>query len=227
MSTAGQVSRPDSNTNRLSGTPSANMAATGAMVVSKPTAKKTTVFPCASAAIRTASRGEAMGRTSAPRVLACSRVRTSPFGALTGTRSMSPKATSVTSSWRAIRMAAKTSSSGQIHTGQPGPGINSIFSGKAPRRPAMVMARSWPPQTFMILNLPDSCNARILLSHCVDVKGTVVTRGRGNGDVPSNGWPHERKCRNAYGYVYARRRAILGRLLLVASKNYGLLVQEL
>ena len=42
MATAGQVRRPASSTDRLSGTPSASIAATGAVVVSKPAAKNTT-----------------------------------------------------------------------------------------------------------------------------------------------------------------------------------------
>ena len=83
----------------MSGTPSAIM-------VSKPAAKNTTCRPGFSSAMRTASVGEAMGRMSAPAARACSSERGSRFGALTGTRSMSPKATRMTSSWRAIWMAS-------------------------------------------------------------------------------------------------------------------------
>ena len=92
--------------------------------------------------MRTASSGEATGRTSAPAARACSRVRISPFGTLTGTRSMSPKVTRVTGSVSASWMAWWMASSGQTQTGQPGPGISSICGGSARRSPAMVMLRS-------------------------------------------------------------------------------------
>ena len=105
MATAGQVRRPDSSTLRLSGTPSANMAATGAVVVSKPAAKNTTGRAGLSRAIRMASVGDAMGRMSAPVARACSSERISRFGRLTGTRSMSPKATRMMSSCSASCMA--------------------------------------------------------------------------------------------------------------------------
>ncbi len=41
------------------------------------------------------------------------------------------------------------SSSGHTQTGQPGPGMSSICRGKAPRKPAWLMERSWPPHTFI------------------------------------------------------------------------------
>src|SRR5210317_381224 len=58
------------------------------------------------------------------------------------------------------------SSSGQTQTGQPGPGINSMFFGSAPRSPAMVMERSWPPQTFMMRIFSGRFRAWISSSHC-------------------------------------------------------------
>ena len=96
IATAGQVSRPDSRTDRLSGMPSASIAATGAVVVSKPAAKKTTARPGFACAMCRASSGLATGRTSAPAACASASERTSPFFTLTGTRSMSPKATRMT-----------------------------------------------------------------------------------------------------------------------------------
>jgi len=99
--TAGQVRRQAVSKSRLSGNPSATRAATGAVVVSKPAAKKTTVRAGSARAIVLASAGEAMGRTSPPRPRASSRERASPFATFTGTRSMSPKATSTTPSSRA------------------------------------------------------------------------------------------------------------------------------
>ena len=57
-------------------------------------------------AIRAASSGEATGRMSAPAALACSRDRISRRGTLTGTRSMSPKVTRITSSDMARCMAS-------------------------------------------------------------------------------------------------------------------------
>jgi hypothetical protein len=81
-------------------------AATGAMVVSKPAAKNTTGRGDTERAISTASIGEAIGRMSAPAALACSRERTSRRETFTGTRSMSPKVTRVTSSSRARWMAS-------------------------------------------------------------------------------------------------------------------------
>ncbi len=66
MATAGQVNRPDSNTERFSGAPSTTIAATGAVVVSKPAAKNTTALFALAFAILTASVGDAMGRMSAP-----------------------------------------------------------------------------------------------------------------------------------------------------------------
>jgi len=65
-------------------------AAAGADVVSKPAARNTTVRAGFSRATRAASSGLAIGRTSAPAALTCSSERGSLFGALTGTRSMSP-----------------------------------------------------------------------------------------------------------------------------------------
>ncbi len=92
--------------------------------------------------MRTASSGLAIGRTSAPAAFACSSERGSLRGPLTGTRSMSPYATSVTFSLRAIWMASWMSSSGQMHTGHPGPGMSSICGGNAARRPAALIERS-------------------------------------------------------------------------------------
>ena len=150
IATAGQVSRPDNSTSRLSGAPSASIAATGAVVVSNPAAKNTTWRDGSSLAMRTASVGDAIGRMSPPAARACSRERGSLFGTLTGTRSMSPNATSVTSSLSASCIASNTSSSGQMHTGHPGPGTSSMLSGIAVRRPAIDIARSWPPHTFIM-----------------------------------------------------------------------------
>ncbi len=96
MATAGQVRRPDSRMDRLSGMPSASIAATGAVVVSKPAAKNTTGRPGFASAIFLASSGLAIGRTSAPAACASASERTSPFFTLTGTRSMSPKAARMT-----------------------------------------------------------------------------------------------------------------------------------
>ncbi len=91
---------------RFSGTSAASIAATGAVVVSKPAAKNTTRWPGFALAMSTASMGEATGRTSPPAALACSRLRVSLRGRFTGTRSMSPKLTTITSgSCRAICMA--------------------------------------------------------------------------------------------------------------------------
>ena len=126
MATAGQVRRPDSSTDKLSGTPSTIIAATGAVVVSKPAAKNTTAFSGLSFAMLTASVGDAIGRISAPCAFACSNVRALALGTLTGTRNISPNATRIISSFNASCMASKISSSGQIHTGQPGPGTSSI-----------------------------------------------------------------------------------------------------
>ncbi len=78
--------------------PWASRAATGAVVVSKPVAKKITGRSGWRAATSRAWAGEAMGRMSAPPARACSRERASRRGAFTGTRSMSPKASSVTGS---------------------------------------------------------------------------------------------------------------------------------
>jgi len=93
-------------------------------------------------AIATASVGDAIGRISAPRALAWSSVRAVDFFTLTGTRSMSPKATRMMSSLSASWIASNTSSSGQMQTGQPGPGTSSMFPGMALRRPAREIARS-------------------------------------------------------------------------------------
>jgi hypothetical protein len=112
--------------------------------------------------METASVGEAIGLISPPAALACSSDLGSRLGTLTGTRNMSPNATRMTSSLSAICMAANTSSSGQMQTGQPGPGTSSILPGIADRNPAREMARSCPPQTFMIrtgLLNPNPCNA--------------------------------------------------------------------
>src|SRR5512141_3059729 len=61
------------------------------------------------------------------------------------------------------------SSSGQMHTGQPGPGTSSTFDGIALRRPAVVIDRSWPPQTFMTLMFAGSGSARMRSSHSAPV----------------------------------------------------------
>ncbi len=98
IATAGQVRRADNSTSKLLGTPSASIAATGAVVVSNPAAKNTTRRSGFAFAIATASVGVAMGRISAPAARACSSDRGSFLGALTGTRNMSPKAMSITSS---------------------------------------------------------------------------------------------------------------------------------
>ena len=90
MATAGQVRRPDIRNSRFSGAPCASSAAAGAVVVSKPAARNTTVRSGLSRATFAASSGLAIGRTSAPAALACSSERGSLFGAFTGTRSMSP-----------------------------------------------------------------------------------------------------------------------------------------
>ncbi len=90
IATAGQVRRPESRMERLSGIPSASNAATGAVVVSKPAAKNTTWRSGFASAMARASVGLAMGRTSAPAACASASVRTSPLGTFTGTRSMSP-----------------------------------------------------------------------------------------------------------------------------------------
>ena len=90
IATAGQVRRPDISSNRLSGAPCASIAAAGAVVVSKPAARNTTLRSGFSRATRAASSGLAIGRTSAPAALACSSERGSLFGTFTGTRSMSP-----------------------------------------------------------------------------------------------------------------------------------------
>ena len=82
------------------------MAATGAVVVSKPAAKNTTGMSGLSRAMAAASRGEAIGRMSAPAALACSSDRISRRGRFTGTRSMSPKVTRMTGSRRAIWIAS-------------------------------------------------------------------------------------------------------------------------
>ena len=105
IATAGQVSRPDSRMERLSGMPSASIAAVGAVVVSNPAAKNTTGRSGFSSAILRASSGLAIGRTSAPAACASASERTSPFFTLTGTRSMSPKATRMTLSCNASCMA--------------------------------------------------------------------------------------------------------------------------
>ena len=97
FATAGQVSRPESRSERLGGRPSATSAATGAVVVSKPAAKNTTSRSGLAPAIFTASRGDAIGRTSPPAARACSSERGSRLGTLAGTRSMSPNATRMTS----------------------------------------------------------------------------------------------------------------------------------
>ena len=57
-------------------------------------------------AMRAASSGLAIGRTSAPAALACSSERGSLFGTLTGTRSMSPYATRITPSCSASWIAS-------------------------------------------------------------------------------------------------------------------------
>ena len=84
-----------------------------------------------------------------------------------GTRSISPKATSTMSSFSARRMASCRSSSGQTHTGQPGPGMISISGGRVPRIPEKLMLRSWPPQTFMILTDRGSPRSRMRASQAL------------------------------------------------------------
>lgn len=145
-------------------------------VVSKPEAKNTRGRPGWARAMAAASRGEAIGRISAPAARAWSSERISPFGTLAGTRSMSPNATRVMVSRSASWIAWWTSSSGQTQTGQPEPGMSSRFSGSTARRPAMVRARSWPPHTFMILNLPCRGSARIRFSQTL--AGVLTSRGR-------------------------------------------------
>src|SRR5262245_14153447 len=72
------------------------------------------------------------------------------------------------------------SSSGQMHTGHPGPGTSSMFDGIALRRPAVVIDRSCPPQTFMTLIEGGSGSARIRSSHSVAVLiGSTPCDGRG------------------------------------------------
>ena len=61
------------------------------------------------------------------------------------------------------------SSSGQMQTGQPGPGTISMFDGIALRSPAVVIDRSCPPQTFMTLMRSGSGSARMRCSHSVAV----------------------------------------------------------
>ena len=81
--------------------PSSSIAATGAVVVSKPATKNTTCRCGFSLAILTASCGLDTGRISAPAALACSSERGSDFGTFTGTRSMSPNATRITPACKA------------------------------------------------------------------------------------------------------------------------------
>jgi len=90
IATAGHVRRPDIRNSRFAGAPCASSAADGAVVVSKPAARNTTLRSGFSLAIFAASSGLAIGRTSAPAALACSSERGSLLGAFTGTRSMSP-----------------------------------------------------------------------------------------------------------------------------------------
>ena len=61
------------------------------------------------------------------------------------------------------------SSSGQMQTGQPGPGTSSMFDGIALRSPAVVIDRSWPPQTFITLIDGGSGSARMRSSHSAPV----------------------------------------------------------
>jgi hypothetical protein len=117
-------------------------------VVSKPAAKNTTSWSGLDRATANTSSGDETGLTLPPAARACSSERGSAFGALQGTRSMSPKA-ATTTPLRASWMAAYMSSSGHTQTGQPGPGMSSICRGKAPRNPAWLMERSWPPHTFI------------------------------------------------------------------------------
>ena len=106
ITTAGQVRRPDIRNSRLAGAPWASSAAAGAVVVSKPAARNTTLRSGFSNASFAASSGLAIGRTSAPAAFACSSERGSLFGALTGTRSMSPYATRMTFSCSASWIAS-------------------------------------------------------------------------------------------------------------------------
>src|SRR5574340_297216 len=67
---------------------------------------------------------------------------------------------SCSASW----IAWNTSSSGHTQTGQPGPGTSSTHLGRAPRSPAWVIERSWPPHTFMILTVRSKSRAWIFSS---------------------------------------------------------------
>src|SRR5512137_2809530 len=69
------------------------------------------------------------------------------------------------------------SSSGQMHTGQPGPGTSSMLAGIALRRPAMVIERSCPPQTFITLIRSGSGSSRMRASQSAAVV-VMVPPGR-------------------------------------------------
>ena len=78
------------------------------------------------------------------------------------------------------------SSSGQTHTGQPGPGISSIFLGNALRNPAIEIARSWPPQTFIKRMLSGNGNVRIRSSQLA-----ALILMNESGDEHANGCGHD------------------------------------
>src|SRR5512142_2384618 len=88
-------------------------------------------------------------RMSAPSALASRR---EPWGV--GTASMSPKVASTTPGLLAIARAAAMSERGQMQTGQPGPAMTLTLGGRRPRTAKRLIARSWVPQTCMILTDP-------------------------------------------------------------------------
>ena len=107
-----------------------SVSAVEGAVVSKPMAKNITCRSGWRRASFSASEGEYTMRTSMPRALCSSGLPSVP-----GTRIMSPNAAKITFGSFAIERPSSIRPIGSTHTGQPGPWISSMFSGRMSLRP--------------------------------------------------------------------------------------------
>src|SRR5512139_1374224 len=109
------------------------------------------------------------------------------------------------------------SSSGQMHTGQPGPGTSSMFDGIALRNPAVVIERSCPPHTFITLMRSGSGSARMRASQSAAVVVIVP---------PSTRWPVAGRVRAGTLWLNAGLRGLAARGAFALRRRLALEPRE-